>query len=86
MAAFLLFAPVPPFSIANIPVTPGVISVVPLKEVPEVEAKFIWIVLSVANLVAVSAFPFKAPTNLVAYTLAHLREEVPKLQVLLTVG
>ena len=50
-------APVPPFVIGKVPVTPGVIFAVPSKLALPVFAKFVLMVLAVCNLTAEVAAP-----------------------------
>jgi hypothetical protein len=48
-ALFNEVSPVPPFAGAKVPVTPGVIFLVPLKLTADVEARLVLIVLDVAS-------------------------------------
>ena len=52
--------PVPPLVTGKVPVTPGVIFALPLKDAELVLARFVCTVLAVARVVEVVALPLKA--------------------------
>ncbi|MBR6253132.1 MAG: hypothetical protein IKR04_04790 [Clostridia bacterium] len=58
----------------------------PSKVTAVVESNLVFKLRAVANFVAVAAFPFKTPVNVVAYTLFHLFALVPNVPLLFVIG